>query len=424
MQQWVADGPDPGPARQLPAHRARRQGLTAYRPEPDRLRRHRGRVLLAAGGRRRAGTRLPVRARTSPARWRSCTTSRTRPGSKVDYLHLSPRTIARIFMGDICNWNDPAITADNKGLVLPDQPDHRRLPRRPVRHHRRSSTTSCQHTDARHLRPVGGASNQLPTNVRIIQLDSSPSFARQDPGPQRLRPDRRSTSPAASGMWSIGYDEFGYAMTYNVADGLGAERVGGQWVLPYAAEHLGRARGGQAAPRPEPGPLGRVRQPQPARLSRSRPTATSSPSARRRPIGRPARATYSQPGHHRDAGQVDALHRLRRPGQHGRHRLLAVAAQPVPGDRQLDRPHEGRRRPETLTAANCANPRFRGELGADSGAPPDPIKNVVSLATKGGTANGSSSAAGPAASGPAERGGCLGCGRLDPFGWRGQHRLA
>ena len=34
-------------------------------------------------------------------------------GNKVDYLHLSPRTISRIFTGDISNWSDPAISADN-----------------------------------------------------------------------------------------------------------------------------------------------------------------------------------------------------------------------------------------------------------------------------------------------------------------------
>ena len=53
--------------------------------------------------------------------------------------------------------------------------------------------------------------------------------------------------------------------------------------------------------------------------------------------------------------------------------------------------------PETLTAANCANPRFRGELGADSGAPPDPIKNVVSLANKGAAASNAPSSAATAA---------------------------
>ena len=54
--------------------------------------------------------------------------------------------------------------------------------------------------------------------------------------------------------------------------------------------------------------------------------------------------------------------------------------------------------PETLTAANCANPRFKGELGADAGAPPDPIKNVASLANKGSAAVKATSSAAAAAS--------------------------
>ena len=43
-------------------------------------------------------------------------------GRKVDYLRLSMRTVARIFMGDIARWCDPAITTDNLGLELPCEP--------------------------------------------------------------------------------------------------------------------------------------------------------------------------------------------------------------------------------------------------------------------------------------------------------------
>ncbi|HEY8094350.1 MAG TPA: phosphate ABC transporter substrate-binding protein PstS, partial [Acidimicrobiales bacterium] len=41
--------------------------------------------------------------------------------SGVDGLQLTPDTIAKIFQGQITNWNDPAIAADNTGLTLPDQ---------------------------------------------------------------------------------------------------------------------------------------------------------------------------------------------------------------------------------------------------------------------------------------------------------------
>ncbi|MEX5717574.1 phosphate ABC transporter substrate-binding protein PstS [Geodermatophilus maliterrae] len=46
----------------------------------------------------------------------------------VDELNLRPATIAGIFTGQITNWNDPAIAADNPDATLPDQaitPVHR-----------------------------------------------------------------------------------------------------------------------------------------------------------------------------------------------------------------------------------------------------------------------------------------------------------
>ena len=37
------------------------------------------------------------------------------------HLNLDGKTIARIFLGQITNWNDAAIKALNKGANLPDQ---------------------------------------------------------------------------------------------------------------------------------------------------------------------------------------------------------------------------------------------------------------------------------------------------------------
>jgi len=37
-------------------------------------------------------------------------------------LKLTPSTIAGIFLGNIKNWNDPALVADNSGVSLPSQP--------------------------------------------------------------------------------------------------------------------------------------------------------------------------------------------------------------------------------------------------------------------------------------------------------------
>ncbi|MHB8670275.1 MAG: phosphate ABC transporter substrate-binding protein PstS, partial [Acidimicrobiales bacterium] len=42
-------------------------------------------------------------------------------GSRITDLQLSPTTICKIFTGNITNWNDPAITADNGGAALASQ---------------------------------------------------------------------------------------------------------------------------------------------------------------------------------------------------------------------------------------------------------------------------------------------------------------
>jgi phosphate transport system substrate-binding protein len=40
----------------------------------------------------------------------------------IDELKLSADTIAKIFQGQITNWNDPAIAADNSGTTMPNKP--------------------------------------------------------------------------------------------------------------------------------------------------------------------------------------------------------------------------------------------------------------------------------------------------------------
>ncbi|WP_084085232.1 phosphate ABC transporter substrate-binding protein PstS [Cupriavidus sp. USMAA2-4] len=42
-------------------------------------------------------------------------------GIQPGQLHLTGPLLARIYLGTISNWNDPAIAADNPGLVLPDR---------------------------------------------------------------------------------------------------------------------------------------------------------------------------------------------------------------------------------------------------------------------------------------------------------------
>lgn len=46
-------------------------------------------------------------------------------GKRVTNLRLAGATIAKIFAGQITNWNDAAIQADNPGLAMPDRPIQR-----------------------------------------------------------------------------------------------------------------------------------------------------------------------------------------------------------------------------------------------------------------------------------------------------------
>jgi phosphate transport system substrate-binding protein len=43
-------------------------------------------------------------------------------GSRVTDLRLSPDTVAKIFTGEIRNWNDPQVSADNRGRQFPNLP--------------------------------------------------------------------------------------------------------------------------------------------------------------------------------------------------------------------------------------------------------------------------------------------------------------
>ena len=46
-------------------------------------------------------------------------------GKQVTNLRLAGATVSKIFAGQITNWNDPAIQADNPGLAMPDRPIQR-----------------------------------------------------------------------------------------------------------------------------------------------------------------------------------------------------------------------------------------------------------------------------------------------------------
>jgi phosphate transport system substrate-binding protein len=148
-------------------------------------------------------------------------------GRAVNDLRLSRLTVAKIFMGMITNWNDPAISADNGGLVLPDHPIT------VVGRSGQSGTTALFYDFVRHTDPADYNSwaglNGFDTTSRLDEIDTGTGtnswqfYSGSDQEAQSI------ASPG--GEWSIGYDEFSYAKVYgdNVAQ---IQNQSGNWVLP------------------------------------------------------------------------------------------------------------------------------------------------------------------------------------------------
>ncbi len=316
-------------------------------------------------------------------------------GNPVTYLHLSRETIAKIFMGSICNWDDPAITADNKGLVLPNEPIT------VVYRGGQSGTTGLFYDFVANTDPglfaAWAAKNSIPTNARIIELDTSPSFACNT---LALNGSDQIAEHIASGQgqWSIGYDEFGYAKTYNVPTAW-VENASGTFQLPYAQNISAALESAKLNPD----------------LSQNLTGVYSSTNPLTYPISAysylvtqcaPAADRATCKGAYANPGVASTLTKwMRYIACDGQVNMAAIGYSPLPPNlsqeiaNAIARMNGNGAVPEVLTAANCANPRFKGELGADSGAPPDPIKNVKSLAS--GTAAIAATSSGSGSSGAA-----------------------
>ncbi len=150
-------------------------------------------------------------------------------GRSVNYLHLSRLTVAKIFLGIINNWDDPAISADNKGLVLPNHPIT------VVGRSGQSGTTALFYDFVQQTDPADyahwAAQNGFSSGSRILEIDGGAStgswqfYSGSDQQAQQI------ASPG--GMWSIGYDEFGYAKVYN-ANVAWIQNASGAYVQPFA----------------------------------------------------------------------------------------------------------------------------------------------------------------------------------------------
>jgi len=328
-----------------------------------------------------------------------------RAGRKVDYLHLSMRTVARIFTGDISRWSDPAIAADNLGLELPDQPIT------VVYRSGQSGTTALFYDFVANVAPdifnPWAARNQLPTNVRIIQLDSTPGFA-----PQTLALNGSDQiaqfTAGSSGKWSIAYDEFGYAVTYK-APAAWIQNASGNWVLPYAQNISAALESAALRPDLSQELSGVYASPNPEAYPLSAYSYIVSMCARSgdRPT---CKGTYP------NSGVAETLARwMRYIACEGQVNMARIGYSPLPPNLSQEVANAVARlqgsAPEALNADNCANPRFRGSLGAGGSSPPDPLAGLTDLSgsaaavpggpttTVDGAASSSNQAAGAGRSG-------------------------
>ena len=292
-----------------------------------------------------------------------------RAGRKVDYLHLSQRTIARIFLGDIKSWADPTISKENAGFVFPDKPIN------VVFRSGQSGTTGLFYDFVKHAYPglfaQWAARTGAPTSVRILEMP--PDFA---PKTQGLATSDQIAQfiASAAGEWSISYDEFGYAKTYG-APAAWVQNGAGKWVLPYA-ENISAAL--EAAKlRPD--------------LSQELSGVFASTNALAYPISAysyvvtqcaPSGDRPTCRGKYPDQGVVDTLTPwFKYIACEGQVPMARIGYSPLPPNLSQEIINSiarltGTAQPLKLTAANCVNPRFRGSLGAGASSPPDPYAKL------------------------------------------------
>jgi phosphate transport system substrate-binding protein len=299
-------------------------------------------------------------------------------GNKVDYLHLSRRTIARIFTGSITNWSDQAISDDNKGLQLPDKPIT------VVYRSGQSGTTALFYDFVQNVAPdvfnPWAAKYGLPTHYRIIQLDGTPNFA---PNTLALNGSDQIAQFVAGtgGAWSIAYDEFGYAKTYG-APAAWVQNAAGEFVQPYAANISAALESATLRPDLSQELSGVYNSANPAAYPIS---AYSYLVAQCAPTGdRP-----SCKGAYANTGVTETLAKwMRYIACEGQINMARIGYSPLPPNLSQEIANSIARlqggSPEILNQGNCSNPRFSGSLGSDAQSPGDPLANVASLGGGGG----------------------------------------
>jgi phosphate transport system substrate-binding protein len=285
-------------------------------------------------------------------------------GRKVTYLHLTPLTIAQIFMGYITNWDDPSITKENLGIALPSHPITI------IYRAGQSGTTALfydfvAHSDEAQFVPWAKAHN-LPITTRILQLDNGSNFA---PLTEAVSGSDQQAEDVASQPWSISYDEFSYPKTYNDPV-VWVENAAGKFTQPYALNITAALE--TATLNPD--------------LSQNLDGVYTSTNPLTYPISAysyivtkcianpqfpTCKGTYSDPGLSNTMGTWMSYIACA-----GQIHMAEIGYAPLPPSLSQDMANSVARitgKPAvTLSASNCSNPRFSGYLGVGATGPPDP----------------------------------------------------
>jgi len=273
-------------------------------------------------------------------------------GNPVTSLRLSARTIAGIFTGTITSWADPAITADNGGVALPNQP------LRIAYQSGQTGSTAYLYDYIAHTAPdiftPWAQHNGLPTAHRFDSLDGipNPGFT----GVALNGADQLGQYLASpSGLWAIGDLPFGYAAAYG-APVASVRNAAGSWVAPSADAITAALRGATLNRDLSVDLAGAYSSPNPAAypLSTYSYLVTQCASTAAAPTCR---------GPSPSVGTITTLASyLRSIACAGQTNLPFIGDARLPGNlSQTVADAIGRLQgtpPETLTAANCANPSF------------------------------------------------------------------
>lgn len=314
-------------------------------------------------------------------------------GKAVDYLHLDRQTIGRIFSRDITRWNDPAITATNGGKPLPDQPITL------LGRTGQSGTTALFYDfiaksapaaySAFTKRNAANGMGNLPEGVRPIQLPTQGPDANW----YRLFSDSEAIATGIKSVpFSIGYDEFAYALRYSVPT-TWVQNGAGQYTKPFA-ENIAAALK-HAELRPD--------------LSQKLDNVYANTDPKSYPVS--AYSYVMMPctngrdtcrGGYSDPGKTDSMTAfLDYVACDGQVNMARIGYSPLPPNLSQEMMNANARltgKPaKQLNAGNCANPTFHGSLGQGASSPEDPFVTAGIINKQGK----SSSSTGPSTSGPA-----------------------